>query len=63
MLNLMIPQNNKNEKALSEINIQFINAIRELKKRKWVETWQRKKQAEVNSVVFLSFKAEKNIKR
>jgi len=27
----MIPQNNKNEKALSEINIQFINAIRELK--------------------------------
>ncbi len=31
MLNLMIPQNNKNEKSLSEINIQFINAIRELK--------------------------------
>lgn len=27
----MIPQNSKNEKALSEINIQFINAIRELK--------------------------------
>ncbi len=27
----MIPQNSTNEKALSEINIQFINAIRELK--------------------------------
>jgi len=27
----MIPQNNTNEKALPEINIQFINAIRELK--------------------------------
>lgn len=31
MLNLMILQNNTNEKALLEINIQFINTIRELK--------------------------------
>lgn len=30
MLNLMIPQNNINEKTLPEINIKFINAIREL---------------------------------
>lgn len=30
MLNLMILQNTANEKTLSEINIQFINAIREL---------------------------------
>lgn len=31
MLNLMILQNTSNEKTLSEINIQFINAFRELK--------------------------------
>lgn len=31
MLNLMIPQNNTNEKTLPEINVQFIGAIRELK--------------------------------
>ena len=31
MLNFMIPQNSTNEKTLPEINIQFINAIRELK--------------------------------
>lgn len=31
MLNFMIPQNNTNENTFPEINIQFINAIRELK--------------------------------
>lgn len=31
MLNFMIPQKNTNENTLPEINIQFINAIRELK--------------------------------
>lgn len=31
MLNFMIPQNSTNENTLPEINIQFINAIRELK--------------------------------
>ena len=31
MLSYMIPQNNTNENTLSEINIQFISAIRELK--------------------------------
>ena len=31
MLNFMIPQNSTNENTFPEINIQFINAIRELK--------------------------------